>query len=697
MDSAGLGSREARRSASKRTSKWDVKEVHKFPPKNREESDWHGKTVEPSNDTMAANDLKHLRGIKGSHKDDSFNNEDYGHFSEPQMGFARDGSYNTKMSPGLDRWRQQNNSHSPKTDWTRSRRSRSRSRSRSPNHGYRRESGVNDRNQGRPNALSQTCKDFAVGRCRRGSHCFFVHQSDRNYNERRHSTRSSRELRQDDTFNSMRSGRSNEFCNNFLQGKCQRGASCKYLHNSGISDIGSADKVFGERGNGRRNENSSSEGGIRCKFFAAGNCRNGKFCRFSHHGQPQADDDERSRDDRRGSCHTEDNVGRSREDDDLSSDMNISSSQGRGFQSSNDIDKGVEPGLISPILVHNKTSLPTIHENPHFQSSLGPRGNFAIPFPFEDKNSLRKVDTNSCIDLNLSAEQNFDGNWQSLSGQSISSINAAQKSMEDQRETLHHEGELTRRPIMGEVNMSQVTSVTPLNQSVLSSEQITQLSDLSASLAQLLANGQQLPQLYAALNPNNATQILPPRPSNYFTSNQTPGYSLKSTEQINMVDGKPEVPPEKFSHSVISSQEGYNNESHLINQTKVVGSPEAKEEKNIEAQETKRAHENGRTEETDEDGVADGEKKRKDGKGTRAFKFALAEIVKEILTPTWKEGQMSKEDYKTIVKKVVDKVTSTLQGAQMPQTQDKIDHYLSNSKPKLAKLVEAYVGKYQRS
>lgn len=122
MDCAGLGSREARRSASKRTSKWDVKEVHKFPPKNREESDWHGKTVEPSNDTMATNDLKHLRGIKGSDKDDRFNNEDYSHFSEPQMGFARDGSYNTKMSPGLDGWRQQNNSHSPRTDWTRSRR-----------------------------------------------------------------------------------------------------------------------------------------------------------------------------------------------------------------------------------------------------------------------------------------------------------------------------------------------------------------------------------------------------------------------------------------------------------------------------------------------------------------------------------------------------------------------------------------------
>lgn len=64
------------------------------------------------------------------------------------------------------------------------------------------------------------------------------------------------------------------------------------------------------------------------------------------------------------------------------------------------------------------------------------------------------------------------------------------------------------------------------------------------------------------------------------------------------------------------------------------------------------------------------------------------EFIKELLKPTWKEGQMSKDAYKNIVKKVVDKVTGTMQGATIPQTQEKIQQYLSFSKPKLTKLVQ---------
>ncbi|KAJ4825957.1 hypothetical protein Tsubulata_011193, partial [Turnera subulata] len=72
----------------------------------------------------------------------------------------------------------------------------------------------------------------------------------------------------------------------------------------------------------------------------------------------------------------------------------------------------------------------------------------------------------------------------------------------------------------------------------------------------------------------------------------------------------------------------------------------------------------------------------------RAFKFALVEFVKDLLKPTWKEGQVSKDAYKSIVKKVVDKVTNTMQSTSIPQTQEKIDQYLSFSKPKLTKLVQ---------
>ena len=93
-------------------------------------------------------------------------------------------------------------------------------------------------------------------------------------------------------------------------------------------------------------------------------------------------------------------------------------------------------------------------------------------------------------------------------------------------------------------------------------------------------------------------------------------------------------------------------------------------------------------EKMNEDGRAEEGKKKNDGKATRAFKFALVEFVKEILKPKWKEHQISKESHKAIVKKVVDKVTESIQGAHIPQSQGKIDNYLSSSKPKLTKLVE---------
>lgn len=62
--------------------------------------------------------------------------------------------------------------------------------------------------------------------------------------------------------------------------------------------------------------------------------------------------------------------------------------------------------------------------------------------------------------------------------------------------------------------------------------------------------------------------------------------------------------------------------------------------------------------------------------------------MKEPLKPTWKAGQINKEAHKTIVKKVVDKVTSSVQASHIPQTQEKIDNYLSAYKPKLSKLVQ---------
>lgn len=80
-------------------------------------------------------------------------------------------------------------------------------------------------------------------------------------------------------------------------------------------------------------------------------------------------------------------------------------------------------------------------------------------------------------------------------------------------------------------------------------------------------------------------------------------------------------------------------------------------------------------------------------KGIKKFKFALTEFVKEILKPVWKEGRLSKEAHKTVVKKVVEKVVGVL-GTNIPQTQERIDLYLSYSKDKLHKLVQVNAAAY---
>nr|GEU87691.1 protein FRIGIDA-ESSENTIAL 1-like isoform X1 [Tanacetum cinerariifolium] len=81
-------------------------------------------------------------------------------------------------------------------------------------------------------------------------------------------------------------------------------------------------------------------------------------------------------------------------------------------------------------------------------------------------------------------------------------------------------------------------------------------------------------------------------------------------------------------------------------------------------------------------------------KALRLFRAALIEFIKELVKPTWREGKLSKDAHKLIVKKAVDKVVSTLPAEHIPSMQESIDMYLSTSKPKLEKLVQGYIEKY---
>ncbi|GAB2270140.1 hypothetical protein Dimus_005048 [Dionaea muscipula] len=89
--------------------------------------------------------------------------------------------------------------------------------------------------------------------------------------------------------------------------------------------------------------------------------------------------------------------------------------------------------------------------------------------------------------------------------------------------------------------------------------------------------------------------------------------------------------------------------------------------------------------------------KSKDSRSMKLFKAELANFVKEVLKPSWRQGNMSKEAFKTIVKKTVDKVSSAMKNHRMPKSKEKISLYIDSSHRKLTQLVEGYVNKYAKA
>ena len=73
---------------------------------------------------------------------------------------------------------------------------------------------------------------------------------------------------------------------------------------------------------------------------------------------------------------------------------------------------------------------------------------------------------------------------------------------------------------------------------------------------------------------------------------------------------------------------------------------------------------------------------------TRVFRFHLAEHVKELLKPFWKEGNLSKDAHKLIVKKSVDKVLASVELHQVPVTKELITDYITMAGTKIEKLVK---------
>ncbi|XP_062096717.1 zinc finger CCCH domain-containing protein 38-like [Humulus lupulus] len=910
-------------SGRKRSSKWDLRDQPKFEDINAQDDGWPGKTGRSvyqresghgwqspelpgsngskwsaldTNDIRSKHDSVFLArdtfsGSRGSHKNENID-KDCNRYVSDSMAWDADEDYGTRMSPGLDEWRQQHHSQSPKSGWSRSMRdrsgsrsrsrSRSRGRSRSPVRGLRRESGFLDRSRSRSGVSNQLCKDFTAGRCRRGNNCPFLHEDGEAYEDywdSRHRKGGSSKYSTLDTRDySLRSGRSSGLCNDFVKGRCRRGASCKFEH--GASDgfsKGPMNEVTRDKETDRRRRDTSDERGVEhearrnsdipCKFFAAGNCRNGKHCRFSHHNQAYSSPDRKSQDkwalgrksddvnqawdgpkwsdtgialdaakftenisgnvgalngsstawsmserlgnrvnnenitsgaDLNVSCEAAitnekepirwktDNVGAGMglsevrrtdkwlDDMDMSPDWNyavpsathvVKEEHSRATQRSESLNEmhvtsskqsiipeasgriNGAPGAVQPIIIEKSV----------FQPKHDLRDDSAIALPYDNNDVVRKTG-NSGADLNI-----FDQNCQPASVFPFSNLNTIGQSQaviptEPQdgilknlhTNTTHTEGTIVTKPDFREAKTSLMNSGIDPSQRMVNGEQVAHLTNLSASLVQLFGNGQQLPQLYAALNSNNpsgtpsftsgsvTSTILPDAvigPHKHYdpiqdstdsrrpeVSNNTSAVLTNNTAKASDSDGKPEIQLKNITPSsfpVISDTTDCKQAGGLVEETNLTrqlltslepnpsskatkGKNELKSGENMKAEEeTLKAEETIKVEETDpldgedKEGANDG-KKNKDAKGVRAFKFALVEFVKELLKPTWKDGQIGKDAYKTIVKKVVDKVTGTMQGANIPQTQEKIDHYLSFSKAKLTKLVQAYVEKSQK-
>lgn len=83
---------------------------------------------------------------------------------------------------------------------------------------------------------------------------------------------------------------------------------------------------------------------------------------------------------------------------------------------------------------------------------------------------------------------------------------------------------------------------------------------------------------------------------------------------------------------------------------------------------------------------------QKDGhskiRGLSLLRKSIGGYAKELLKPKWREGVMTKEAFKTIIKKTVEKVIGTVKPDHIPNDEEKVASYMNFARPKIIKLVQ---------
>ncbi|CAE5959676.1 unnamed protein product [Arabidopsis arenosa] len=731
-------------SGRKRVSKWDTKEEdtqhltgNDYPGKSGYKDPEHARFYPEGNGRNGSrrsgpdDDVEHLKSRQ--HSGEAWPSRSRVSHDD---GDAMMGYYDPRKSSEQDESRQQYLRQSPSRDRSRARRSgsrsnsRSRSRSRSPLQRVRRDGGGSyDKHKSRARVSPRSGREFDGRYNRAGDYDWEA--KNRKTRDTNYYTEDSREQQP------VRVGGRTDYSSDFLEEN----------HNSRRETLDPTirshrNELARERETQRRDVPEGEfhrSSNVPCRFFASGSgyCRNGNNCRFSHHGAPVRGSPERkpqneiySRQDNNNHSGTTERMRNShrwndteRSDAGKSSDVEIfrvskGMSEAKGNNSSWIDDMEMSPDWNYGVKTLKKPvneehgGVSQSSQSRVLKDALAPAYEHGAAAVAQQDGNRRNIGMFSTVGEKTvaSAHHSFSNNLAT----SAPPVQAFSQNIENHSAVPYQSTPLA---VGGsQVLLPAVTNLpgglnsgNPENgnaQNTVSREELNHISNISASLAQFFGNGQPIPQLQSTLNPKQAMQVpevYGKKEQSSHTQSDLPSNNSIHTGGVPAVTALPinnsDTEQVRIPEIVISlaGNPKASSEEDVDKKTDEEASKEPDERKTGEKKDTAEDTENVVEEEEDDGAVDEDNKKEKDPKGMRAFKFALVEIVKELLKPAWKEGGMNKDAYKNIVKKVVDKVTGAIQTGNIPQTQEKIDHYLSASKPKLTKLVQAYVSKVKKS